>query len=526
MSTNQRWRRGLLLAQSLVHQGGDHEVGDSRGRRAGSEEHDSQIGERYLRDSRRGVHPGKRHRRRTLDVVVETEDAIPVLAQQRVGVRGEEVLELDQGARIPLLDGVHELVDEIEVGLPLEAPLGVAEIERVAQQLLVVGADVERHGQALAGRDARAGGVERQLPDRNPHAVRAEIAQPQDALAVGDDDHADVLLGPVAEDALDVAPIFGRDEEALGVAREMGELLARFADRRGVDQRQEGLDVIHHRAIEESLVALLQAREQHVAIDVTREPREIGHHAVDEMPLGGRAMGQEAAQSEALPLVAGEIDRPVQRLVAQQLDTFFRSAHDPRSIAAERGPACRGHLPSRALRGHGLGPRAHLLVLSPGDAPIDLPLPLPSGSVRSGEALPPGSAGVRRRRRGASRLAGVSAGCSRRGRRGARFGTRAGGDPRLARRRRPGAGTCRQLVARPLLALVTAALFAAGLPGSLMVFVAGILFPPMIAAPAFVAGGVAGALGAYSLARGVGRARSGANGGRRRPPAPVARPAE
>lgn len=60
----------------------------------------------------------------------------------------------------------------------------------------------------------------------------------------------------------------------------------------------------------------------------------------------------------------------------------------------------------------------------------------------------------------------------------------------------------------PLLALVTAVLFAAGLPGSLMVFVAGILFPPMIAAPAFVAGGVAGALGAYSLARGVGRSRN------------------
>lgn len=67
----------------------------------------------------------------------------------------------------------------------------------------------------------------------------------------------------------------------------------------------------------------------------------------------------------------------------------------------------------------------------------------------------------------------------------------------------------------PLLALVTAALFAAGLPGSLMVFVAGILFPPMIAAPAFVAGGVAGALGAYSLARGV--SRGGERGERRAP---------
>lgn len=53
----------------------------------------------------------------------------------------------------------------------------------------------------------------------------------------------------------------------------------------------------------------------------------------------------------------------------------------------------------------------------------------------------------------------------------------------------------------PALALVTAVLFAAGLPGSLMVWIAGILFPPQVAVPLLVAGGVAGALGAAELAR-------------------------
>ena len=57
----------------------------------------------------------------------------------------------------------------------------------------------------------------------------------------------------------------------------------------------------------------------------------------------------------------------------------------------------------------------------------------------------------------------------------------------------------------PALALVTALLYAASLPGSLMVWIVGILFPPAIAAPVFVAGGVAGAFGAYSLARTAGR---------------------
>ena len=61
----------------------------------------------------------------------------------------------------------------------------------------------------------------------------------------------------------------------------------------------------------------------------------------------------------------------------------------------------------------------------------------------------------------------------------------------------------------PVLALVTALLYAASLPGSLMVWVFGILFPPAIAAPAFVAGGVAGAFGAYSLVRAAGRRGGG-----------------
>jgi len=52
----------------------------------------------------------------------------------------------------------------------------------------------------------------------------------------------------------------------------------------------------------------------------------------------------------------------------------------------------------------------------------------------------------------------------------------------------------------PALALATASLFAASLPGSLMVWIVGILLPPELAAPVFVAGATAGALGARSLA--------------------------
>ena len=67
-----------------------------------------------------------------------------------------------------------------------------ADVERVVEQLLVLGADVERDRQARLRVDAGAGRVERQLADRDAHAIRAEVAQAEDALAVGDHDHADV----------------------------------------------------------------------------------------------------------------------------------------------------------------------------------------------------------------------------------------------------------------------------------------------------------------------------------------------
>ena len=67
----------------------------------------------------------------------------------------------------------------------------------------------------------------------------------------------------------------------------------------------------------------------------------------------------------------------------------------------------------------------------------------------------------------------------------------------------------------PALALATAGLFAAGLPGSMMVWVVGILLPPAVAVPVFVAGGVVGSLGARGIAAIAGGAReAGADEGR------------
>ena len=66
------------------------------------------------------------------------------------------------------------------------------------------------------GLDPRQGGVEGELADGDAHAVDAEVAEAEDALAVGDDNGAHVVLGPVLQDLVDVALVVDGDEKALG----------------------------------------------------------------------------------------------------------------------------------------------------------------------------------------------------------------------------------------------------------------------------------------------------------------------
>ena len=54
---------------------------------------------------------------------------------------------------------------------------------------------------------AGAGRVERKLADRDAHAQRAEIPEPEDALAVGDDDETDALDSASAQHFGDAAAI-------------------------------------------------------------------------------------------------------------------------------------------------------------------------------------------------------------------------------------------------------------------------------------------------------------------------------
>ena len=107
---------------------------------------------------------------------------------------------------------------------------------------------------------AGAGGVERQLADRNAHAVRAEIAEAQDALAVADDDDRDIALRPVGEHLRDAAAVGRTDEDAVRTLEDLRVPLAGESDGRRVDDRHHFIRMLHQQAEEKRLVAVVQRR--------------------------------------------------------------------------------------------------------------------------------------------------------------------------------------------------------------------------------------------------------------------------
>ena len=93
-------------------------------------------------------------------------------------------------------------------GLAGESRASIAEIHGVVPDRLDVGPDIERDRKAYFWRHAGTRRIQRQLSDRDAHAVRAEIAKSKDAAAVGDDDDAGAS-GPVAKQIRNATRVLG-----------------------------------------------------------------------------------------------------------------------------------------------------------------------------------------------------------------------------------------------------------------------------------------------------------------------------
>ena len=281
-------------------------LGDAAAGAARAEEGDPFLGELGPRGLAGGDQAAERHGGRALDVVVEAAQLVLVAVEQRGGIALGKVFELQQDLGPAALDRLNEGIDELVVLLPGDARMTPAHIEGVIEQLLVVGAHVQHHRQAVSGGDAAAGGVERQLADGDAHAADALVTEAQDPLAVGDHDHLDVLLGGVLQHVIDPVLVRIGDEEAAGTAVDVGELLARLAHGRGVDDRQHLGQMVGQQAIEQGLVGVLDVAQIDVLVHVVAKRHELTIGAFGLLFDGLDVLGQQAFQIEAAALLAGE----------------------------------------------------------------------------------------------------------------------------------------------------------------------------------------------------------------------------
>src|SRR4029078_902726 len=121
---------------------------------------------------------------------------------------------------------------------------------RVAEPLLIVGADIEQDRQGVIGMNTGASRIERKLADRYAHAARTLIAQAQYALTVADDDDADLIEPRIGQDLADAMFVGETQEEAARLAPDLAEALAALADGWRVDERQDLFEIAHGQGIE------------------------------------------------------------------------------------------------------------------------------------------------------------------------------------------------------------------------------------------------------------------------------------
>ena len=167
--------RGLFGQPLRHHFPADH-VQHADAGRAGAEHHDLLLRKRATGNLRGTVQCTDGDRGGALDVVVEGQQLVAVAGQDRLGVRGGEVLPLQQHVRQLLLHRGDEFVDERVVVVVVDPTVTPAEVLGVVEEFDVVGADVEHDRQGARGVDAADEGVQRELADRDAHPADALVA--------------------------------------------------------------------------------------------------------------------------------------------------------------------------------------------------------------------------------------------------------------------------------------------------------------------------------------------------------------
>ena len=241
------------------------------------------------------------------------------MVEQRQRVFAGEVLPLQQNVRPAALHGLHKLLDEGVVLRPAHAIVLPAYIDGIVEQRLVVGAHVEQNRQAVLGRNAAQRCVESHFANGNAHAAGALVAEAEDALAVGDDDAAHVVVARVGQHLVHAVAVGIADEETARLAPDFAEALAALAHRGRVHHGQHLFHVVRDERIEERLRAVLQVAHEAVFVERAALGVEGLDAALALLVERADVRRQQSVEREDVALVLSECGAFVQPWVRQQL---------------------------------------------------------------------------------------------------------------------------------------------------------------------------------------------------------------
>ena len=252
-----------------------------------------------------------------------------------------------------MLDGCDEGVDEAVIVRTGDARVTPAEIFRVAETFLVVGANVQNDGQSARGGYSADEGVESELADRNAEASYTLVADTENAFAIGDHDHIDFGIRVITEKRRNETAERIGNEQAPRTPIDVAELLAAERDDRGVYNGQHLVDMSEKEPIEEDFIVVLKLAEIDVAFEVIRFERKrlIGTDALVVKGFDNR--WKKTVEAETLTLVFGESRAFVQRRIVEKIHAAKAHGADEVWLRdVSRGHCCKivslvyqGHVP-------------------------------------------------------------------------------------------------------------------------------------------------------------------------------------
>lgn len=237
----------------------------------------------------------------------------------------------------------------VVVAVPADALAPVAEVGGVVEEFLVVGPDVEIHGDHASGVDAGGGGVDGELADGDVGPVDTPVADAEDLLRVGRDDQVHVVWSEAkaVKGGLDLVGRVDGEVDGAGALVVVRPLLDRVADSGVVHDRQQFGEVVGEESVLEDLVAFVQRIEPEVLRKVGGLTAELGIAPGSLLVESLDGCWKAANEAEGVTFLSGEGGAAIAGRVVEDL---LGGVHVGVFLVGG-GPICsaRGHPKNRSL---------------------------------------------------------------------------------------------------------------------------------------------------------------------------------